>query len=124
MTAPKRTHPRASDLLTIARECGAVIYTHRGEPPSSVGFTEAALTAFADRIRADERERGAQIAERNDAELVAYLIRGVPQRTVPRKVDGAWYWDERDERGEWQNYRSDECPQWASLGGTPDEVIR
>ena len=49
MTAP---------ILDIAREVGASIYAHRTAPDAkSYGFTEASLTAFADRILAEERER-------------------------------------------------------------------
>lgn len=47
------------NIIECAKECGAkpgITYTHEG-PECHVDFTEAQLTAFADRVRAEERER-------------------------------------------------------------------
>lgn len=59
--------------LDLARECGAhtaptAIQTHAGEAvPMMVLFSDTRLDAFAERIRADEREHCAAIAEQMTA---------------------------------------------------------
>lgn len=55
--------------IELAKECGALnsYFGPSGYGEPTVQFTHAALTAFADRIRAEERERCATICD--DLEL-------------------------------------------------------
>jgi hypothetical protein len=55
-----------TDYLAIARECGAGVYAvpECGPGIYDIGMTETQLSAFAERVRQDERERCAAICER------------------------------------------------------------
>jgi hypothetical protein len=53
-----------TDYLAIARECGAFWATRADGSRTTAEFTEAALSAFAERVRQDERERFAKIGRR------------------------------------------------------------
>jgi hypothetical protein len=49
-----------TDYLAIARECGAMVSSAPGRP-DGVSFFAQELSAFAERVRQDERERCAAI---------------------------------------------------------------
>ncbi len=52
-----------SDYTTIAKECGAREAIDADDNAELIEFTSDQLTAFADRVRDDERERCAQACE-------------------------------------------------------------
>jgi hypothetical protein len=58
-------------LLSLAREVGAFEFQQKGtsDPTSYVRFTLLQLTAFAERIRQDERERCAKVCDEDAAEF-------------------------------------------------------
>jgi hypothetical protein len=57
-----------TDYLAIARECGGVAVSFVAKPleesEDGIAMHPAALSAFAERVRQDERERCAAICER------------------------------------------------------------
>jgi hypothetical protein len=54
-----------TDYLAIARECGAGVYAvpECGPGIYDIGMTETQLSAFAERVRQDERERPIDLSD-------------------------------------------------------------
>jgi hypothetical protein len=53
-------------IIETAKECGSELFTGSETQGDIWTFTESTITAFADRIRQEERERCAVIAENTD----------------------------------------------------------
>jgi hypothetical protein len=77
-------------------------------------FTADQMRAYAVSAALMERERCAKLADLHDLEWIARRIREVHERTVPRQIQGTWFWSERDDTSEWQHYRASEPPEWAA----------
>jgi hypothetical protein len=63
-----------TDYLAIARECGADVRAVIDDDNAEftvAEFTEAALSAFAERVRQDERERCAAICRKRQKDVLA-----------------------------------------------------
>lgn len=71
-----------TDLLQLARECGAVWEDDNGSAPIFLSISAESLATFAQRIREDEREICAAICDNYFPDEIYDPERGTQERTA------------------------------------------